>query len=135
VFALMKKILIFYNEPDILAYFSTVLEDNGFEVMTAESADEAQAHLEQVKPDLISLDIMMPKRSGIALYRELKLDDRYKDIPAIIISAFSMARDFDDRGFRKLIPEASVPEPLAFLEKPISPQTLVEAVNKIIGQE
>ncbi len=127
--------MIVDDEPDIVTYFCAVLSDNGYEVVSAGDADEAWARLEESVPDLVTLDVMMPRRSGIAFYKDLKLDERYKDVPAIIISAFSLARDFDGRGFRKLIPDKRVPEPAAFIEKPVGASRLLEAVGRALGEE
>ena len=71
-----KKILIVDDEPDILMYLTTFLMDNGYQPLQARSADEAFAVLEKQKPDMICLDIMMPKQSGSALYQKIRLDDR-----------------------------------------------------------
>ncbi len=128
-----KKILVVDDEPDVVAYFDMLLDDHGYKVLQARSAKEALAIMEKNRPDLICLDIMMPKKSGIAFYHEFKLDDRFKSIPAIFISAFSLARDFYGEGFRKLIPDTSVPEPLAYLEKPVQVEKLLEVIKQTIG--
>jgi len=128
-----NKILVVDDEADIIMYLDTLLKDNGYDVLQARSVKEAREIMEQVKPDLVCLDIMMPKQSGIALYRELKLDDGFKDIPVIFISAFSLARDFYGSEFRKLIPDRRVPEPENYLEKPVQPAKLLAAIEKVIG--
>ena len=129
----VKKILVVDDEPDIIMYLSTLLEDHGYEVLTASSAEQAREILAEGAPDLLCLDIMMPKQSGIAFYKELRLDDRFKDTPTMFISAFSLARDFSGQGFRKLIPDSRIPEPEAFIEKPVRPGVLIETVGKILG--
>ncbi len=128
-----KKILIVDDESDIIAFFDMLLDDHGYKVLQARSAKEAYALMENNTPDLICLDIMLPKKSGVAFYHEFKLDDRFKDIPAIFISAFSLARDFYGEGFRKLIPDTSVREPEAYLEKPVQTDKLLEVIKRIIG--
>ncbi len=128
-----KKILVVDDEPDIIAYLDMLLDDHGYKVLQARSAKEAFVLMENNMPDLICLDIMMPKKSGIAFYHEFKLDDRFKALPTIFISAFSLARDFYGEGFRKLIPDTSVPEPEAYLEKPIRADKLLEVIKRTIG--
>ncbi len=115
-----RSIMIVDDETDIVLYLDTLLRDHGYRVIQARSAEEAWEKLQEEKPDLLCLDIMMPKQSGIALYRKLKLDPLYKDVPVIFISAFSTRKDFSGRGFRKLVPEREVPEPDAYLEKPLN---------------
>jgi len=73
-------ILVIEDGPDIIMYLDTLLEDNGYKVFQARSAKKGLSVMEQVGPDLICLDIMMPKHPGIAFYRDFKLDDRFKDI-------------------------------------------------------
>ena len=128
-----KTILIVDDEPHILVYLSTLFKDNGYRAIQCQSAGEAMEKILDEKPDLISLDIMMPKRSGIAFYRDLKLDEQTRDIPVIFISAFSLARDFTGPGFRKLIPEETVPEPEAYLEKPVEISRLLDLVKSVMG--
>lgn len=115
-----KKILIVDDEPVIITYLSTVLEDNGYETCSATDADSGMASAKEYAPDLICLDIMMPRRSGIALYRDLKLEPQTKNIPVIIVSAFNQVRDMRNPNmFRKMVPDESIPQPEAYIEKPI----------------
>ena len=76
---------------------------------------------------------MMPKQSGIALYRKFKSDDRSKDIPAIFISAFGMEDKFAGGGFRQYFPEPEVPEPIAYLEKPVEVPRLLQLIQEVVG--
>ena len=129
-----KRILVVEDELDVRAYLQALLEDHGFEVEAVGSAEEAREILgRDGPPDLLCLDIMMPKQSGIALYQECKLDERYRDVPAIFVSAFSLARDFHGQGFRKLIPDERVPEPVAYIEKPVKVERLLDAVERAVG--
>jgi len=128
----VRKIMIVDDEPDILLYLDTLLQDHGYRVIKAESAEEAWDKLREDKPDLLCLDIMMPKQSGIALYKKLKTDPYFKDVPTIFISAFSTAKDFTGRGFRKLVPDREVPEPEAYLEKPLNISSFLSTVQENI---
>lgn len=128
-----KKILIVDDERDIIIYLTTLLRENGYEVFYADGAEEAMEKILEHKPDLVCLDVMMPRQSGIALYRKFKLDQRSKDIPAIFISAFGLAHKLTGKGFRKYVPEPEVPEPKAYLEKPVKAQTILEVIEGAIG--
>ena len=130
-----RQILVVDDDPDILTYFALLLGDHGYEVIEARSVKEALAVMEKNRPDLICLDIMMPKQSGIALYSRFKLDDRLKDIPTIFISAFSLARDFYGERFRNLIPDTRVPEPEAYMEKPVAADELLEVIERTVGNK
>ena len=84
-----KTVLVVDDEPDARDYLTTVLQDNGFATVIAKDGTEAIAKLEEVVPDLVSLDITMPEKSGVSVYRKLKEDDQLKDVPVIIITGVS----------------------------------------------
>jgi CheY-like chemotaxis protein len=114
-----KKILIIDDEPDIVVYLTTLLEDHDYTVI---SASDGQAGLELARtenPDLVCLDIMMPRKTGVALYQEIKTDPQLKKLPCIIISAYESAYSFKGQAFRRIVQDRSIPAPLRFFEKPI----------------
>lgn len=125
----VKKILIIDDEPDVVRYLTLVLKDHGYETFSASSVDEAEQILKQLKPDLICLDIMMPMKLGMSLYQTLKTDHRYLRIPVVIVSGIRDEKDFD---FREFIPDQSIPEPDAFVEKPIKVNQFVQVVQNLI---
>lgn len=114
-----KTILIIDDEPDILTYLRLVLEDQGYKVVMASDGSKGLDYARKEKPDLICLDVMMPKKTGVAVYTEMKSDPDLKDIPVIFISAYESAYTFKGKAFRRLIPDKSIPEPLKFFEKPL----------------
>ncbi len=120
------------DESSIIAYLTTVLEDEGYETCSATDAAEGLAVAREQLPDLITLDIMMPKRSGVALYRDFKLDPELRGIPVIFITAFSRTDDLWPAAFRRMVPDGSVPLPEAYLEKPIDVAVLLETVTFLI---
>jgi CheY-like chemotaxis protein len=114
-----QKILIIDDEPDIVMYLKTLLEDHDYAVV---SASNGKAGLELARkeiPDLMCIDIMMPKKTGVALYQEIKTDPDLKQIPCIIISAYESAYSFKGQAFRRLIKDKTIPPPLKFFEKPL----------------
>ncbi len=128
----MKKILIIDDEPNIVFYLKTLLEDHNYSPLIAREADEGWKVAQEESPDLICLDIMMPKKSGITLYKELKMDKELKRIPVIIISGVENAYSFREPKFRRLVPDKKIPEPSAFFEKPIDVPAFLEFLTKII---
>ena len=84
-----KRILIVDDEQDIRTYLSTLLEDQGFETVLAKDGEEAMQKIQAGPPDLITLDISMPEKSGVKFFREMKTDDRWKHIPIIIVTGVS----------------------------------------------
>jgi CheY-like chemotaxis protein len=81
-----KKILVVDDEPDVRDYLSSFLEDEGFEIRTAENGLSAINLIGQERPDLILLDLLMPESTGAGFYRKLQEKEEFKDIPVIVIS-------------------------------------------------
>ncbi len=128
-----KKVLVIDDERDFAVFIQAALQDNGFEARTVGNGEEASEVLEEYDPDLITLDLMMPGKSGIKFYRELKKRPRGKDLPVIIVTGV----DRDSAGvisFRDFLRGKNVPPPEAYLEKPIDPETLIETVRRVIGE-
>lgn len=126
-------VLVVDDEPDIITYLTMILEDAGYRTCSAPDAESALAAMRARKPDLLCLDIMMPRRSGISLYGQIKTDPELKHIPAIVISAFSRLEDFTGERFRRLVPDESVPPPAAFLEKPVDVDRFIATVEAVVG--
>jgi len=82
-----KLILVVDDEPDVITYLTTLLEDNGYATDSAVNGTEAMAKLRQLKPDLITLDISIPEKSGVRVYREMKEDPDLAHIPVLVITA------------------------------------------------
>jgi CheY-like chemotaxis protein len=120
-----KTILIVDDEPDVRTYISTLLEDHGYATISAKDGEDALGKLQAVSPALITLDISMPEKSGVRLYREIKEDSRWKKIPIIIITGIS-------EDFQKFIStRRQVPPPEGYLSKPINPEEILELIQKL----
>ncbi len=127
-----KKILIVDDEPNVVAYLETLLQDNGYATVTATNGEEGLEKVKSERPDLISLDITMPKKSGVGLYRTLREDDDLKTIPVVIVTAVTGYAG-DPEEFRKFIStRKSVPPPDGFLAKPVKKEELLELFGKIL---
>ena len=128
-----KKIMVIDDEPDIRDYIGAVLEDHGFNTITADGNEIVGQAAMQYRPDLIILDIMMPNRSGISIYKELRTTPELSGIPVVLISGMSPAGDFLENEFRKLTRNDTIPLPDEFIEKPVDIQVLMAIVNHILG--
>ena len=126
-----EKILIIEDEPDIQTYLATLFEENGYEVSTASNGKAGAAKLAEERPDLICLDILMPEKSGIALYRELKKSQEFRGIPVVMVTGFKFD-EFPNVDFKKFIYERSVPGPDGYVEKPIDREVLLKTVRGIL---
>jgi len=118
------KILVTDDEPDMVVFLSTVLEDNGAEVFTASSGDEALEILRREKPDLMTLDLSMPGRSGIDVFENLRNDPDIAGTPVCIITG--------KPEMRKLIYDRAVTPPEGYVDKPVSDESLLTNVRKIL---
>ncbi len=124
-----KTVLIVDDEPDTLTYFSSLLEDNGYNVATAVDGEDCLAKLREIKPDLITLDIAMPEKSGVKFYREMRENEAWKDIPVIIITGIS--EDFK----RFISTRKQVPPPEGYLSKPIDKEEFLKLVHKFTSED
>lgn len=122
-----KRILIVDDEPDVLIYLETLLEDNGFETLSAEDGVKALEIAEQEKPDAITLDITMPEQSGIKTYRYIKSNQLLRSIPVVIITAMG---DSIKQVLNRL---SGFPEPEGFMSKPIVQDKLIEMINGLVS--
>lgn len=125
-----KKILVIDDEPDVVRYLTSVLEDNGYNVISATDSVTGLEMAEQHSPDLICLDIMMPKKSGIAIYRSIKDKDKTSKIPVIILTGIEKGDSFD---FHTWVGDDKIPPPEQFLEKPIQVAGFLESVANAIN--
>ncbi len=128
-----KKILIVDDEPDIVSYLEMVLQDSGFETMTAGNGNEAMEAVKRERPDLVTLDITMPEASGTRFYKELRTDPDLSTIPVIIVTAVT-GLGGDKYAYEKFISNRRlVPAPEAFFPKPIDREAFVEAVKGLLA--
>ena len=122
-----KTILVVDDDPDARDFFITVLEDNGYATISARDGNEALDRLGEGIPDLVTLDITMPEKSGVGVYRKLREEESYRGIPVIIITGVS-----DD--FKQFIStRRQVPPPNGYLSKPVEPEQLLEIVRELVG--
>ena len=122
-----KKILIVDDEQDILTYFEAIFQDNGFDTVTAKDGIEGFELAKSEKPDLIALDITMPKQSGLKIYRLFKDHPELNHIPVIIITAHNnLFETFTDD-----LNEYAPPEGIFY--KPIDTKRVLKLITKILS--
>ena len=137
-----KRILVVDDEPDAISYISSVLEDNGYEYLSAENGEEGLELARKEKPDMILLDLIMPEKSGMLMFQELKKDPELGKIPVIVVSGASEALGVDLRNFMIKQPlrgrqrvvettgETQFKEPNAYVEKPVDPNELIKVIKE-----
>jgi len=120
-----RKILVVDDEPYVVRALSFILKKGGHEVTTAADGQEALRHVEEDKPDLILLDIMMPDLDGFEVTQRLKKDPATKDIYIILITAKGQEED-RKRGF-----ESGADD---YITKPFSPTGLIKMIDGIFKE-
>lgn len=127
-----KKVLIVDDEDEVRDFVSTLLEENGYAPITASDGAEAMDMVRHHRPDLIIMDILMPKQGGIKMYRELKSEDSFKDIPVVVYSGIAKRTYLRTQAARAEMGGQSVPDPEAYIEKPAKPEYLAKVVKNIL---
>ena len=129
-----KTVLVVDDEPDVRDYLAQILRDASFQVQTAGDGEEALEMIRETPPDFISLDLVMPKKSGHRLLFELQRDRQLSRIPVLIVTAH--ARDELGQGDLEDIVDSSVLSgPGVYLEKPVKPLDYVRCVQRALGIE
>jgi two-component system phosphate regulon response regulator PhoB len=128
-----KKVLNVEDDPDIRMFVTTVLEENGYIPIMAKDGEEGTKKVKEEKPDLIILDILMPKESGIKMYHTLKKDPSLKDIPVVMLSGVSKRTFLRSQAALTEFGDETVPEPEEYLEKPVEAEDLAEIIKRIVG--
>lgn len=126
------RILIVDDEPDVALYLATILRANGHQAQTAGSVEEGLRILQEASPDLICLDIMMPRESGVSMYKQLKQNEETAGIPVIVISGVETEGQFD---FGKYLPDEALPPPECFMEKPIKVEEFVATIDRLLRKK
>ena len=127
-----KKVLVVDDDPDVRSFVVTVLEENGYTPLVACDGVEGLEKIQAGRPDLVILDVLMPRGSGIRLYRHLKTEDDLKDLPVIMFTGIALRSFLKSQKALEAF-QGEVPKPDIYLEKPVEPEELAEAVERKIG--
>ena len=125
-----KTVLVVDDEEDVRSFLTLALEEAGFNVVTASDGFEALEHVKKSPPDLISLDLVMPKRSGAKFHRDLTKNKEWSKIPILIVTGHAR----DDLGKADL-KGLTMSGPGIYLEKPVKPENYIAAIKKLLGME
>jgi len=146
-----KRVLVVDDEPNTVKYVSVLLSEHGYDAVTACDGSDALEKIKEAKPDLIVLDVMMPKKSGLTLFKQLKKDDQHKDIPILMLTGVAgvieemdshkdetLEQPYDSlrETLKKAIQamrEHGQIKPEMFIDKPVDPEPFVAKVRELIG--
>jgi CheY-like chemotaxis protein len=127
-------VMIVDDEVDVANYLATVLEEAGMTVLTAHDGEEALRVLERTVPDLISLDLVMPGKSGIRVLMELRKKREWSRIPVVIVTAHA-ADPKIQRDLHGVLADSTMLGPSLYLEKPVTPQSYLKNICEVLGVE
>jgi len=146
-----KKVLVVDDDENTRKFLSAALEENGYEPVGACNGKEGLEKIESENPDLVVLDVMMPKKTGFVLFKQLRRDDRYKNLPVIMLTGVAeVLEDLDAQSddtherpydslremMRKTIKEMKeegLVKPDMFIDKPIDPELVISKIRELIG--
>jgi DNA-binding response OmpR family regulator len=123
-----KYVLIVDDDPDLVETVGMLLESKGFEVGKAYDAFEAEEAIKKRQPDVLILDVMMPRKSGYELCKELKENKWTKDIPVVLLTAVGEAVPTTTYTHY----EGMTVEAEDYIAKPVDANTLVQAVERLL---
>lgn len=149
---MQKKVLIIDDDKNAVRFLSVVLNENGYDTIVAYDGSEGMRRIEESKDiDLIVLDVMMPKKTGFVLFKQLKQKEEYKDIPILMLTAVAASlaeldekredtfeRPYDSlreslrKSLRELRESGEV-RPEMFVDKPVDPEAFLKQVRELIG--
>jgi CheY-like chemotaxis protein len=123
-----RTALVIDDEPDITSYLETLLSDNGWNVIAANSADEGLALFQKNRPDVVILDIMMPDRGGLSTLVAIRKDPELSATPVIFLTGIQEHVPSDFELFLNKVKQHRAD---AFLEKPIDAQRLLGTMDEL----
>ncbi|NVL89929.1 MAG: response regulator [Desulfobacterales bacterium] len=141
-----KKILIVDDEPDHITFVSAVLEENGYTSIGAKDGVEGLELVRKERPDLILLDLMMPRKSGITMFQELRKDPSLSNIPVVVVTGVSEVTGVDFRNFmykqplrdeKKFVETTGLTKytiPDGYIEKPLDPDELINVIKEVLKE-
>jgi CheY-like chemotaxis protein len=123
-------IVVIDDEADVSRYLAAALEDEGYLVHVGANAAEGLTLIRDVEPELICLDLVMPGRTGISLYTELKSIPELACIPAVVVTGVA-PQDAEERlGLGR-----DLPEPDGYIEKPVDIPKFLETIDRLLTAE
>jgi len=127
-----KHVLVVEDEPDFAALLRSILTKAGYTVATTYYCDQALSVVRDTRPDIITLDMQMPGKSGAFLYRKLKADKALQNIPVVVVTGVTR----NDRDMENLVwsflETDNVPPPEAYLEKPLNERQFLRTIQDVL---
>ncbi|MCP4669598.1 MAG: response regulator [Deltaproteobacteria bacterium] len=130
-----KKILVVDDELDMRTFVCSLLGTCGYKTIEATNGLEGMQKARKARPELIILDVMMPKEDGVQMYRELKTDDDLKHIPVIMLSGIAKKTFFHSQNMLNTYMGHAVPGPEAYIEKPPESEEIIQWAETLLEKQ
>lgn len=127
-----KRILIVGDELEMRIFLCNLLGNCGFATVDAGNGSEGMRKAKCMQPSLIIIDAMLPREDGIRMYRELRSEEAFREVPVIMVSAIEKRTFFHYHRFQNAPDGRDFPKPGAYLEKPLEADKLVALVQRLI---
>ncbi|MBW2367896.1 MAG: response regulator [Deltaproteobacteria bacterium] len=125
------RLLIIDDEPDIRTYLMAALADSGYTTFELTEEDSITDAAIALNPNLILLDIMMPLRSGLSIYAELRQNPATRTIPVVLMTGMTWETELSNEALTERLSDQQVPMPDGLIEKPIDMEKLKTLINKL----
>lgn len=124
-----RRVLVVEDDPDYAVLLATYLSEEGFETTVALDGEDALRKVLERRPDLVTLDLQMPRKSGMLFYRQMRSHDSLCNVPVVVVSGLLA----NDRDQDVVIRSFMVPPPQAYLDKPVHRRQLVDMARSVLG--
>ena len=121
-----KRVLVIDDDPDVLATTKVMLGADGYDVLTADGGEEGVAKALADSPDLILLDVLMPRMNGMEVFKKLREEPKTTGIPVIFLTAV---------GEETFVKSALMLGADQYITKPYDPEDLLVEVRKTLGEK
>ncbi|MFA9434379.1 MAG: response regulator [Deltaproteobacteria bacterium] len=128
-----KNILVVEDDLHMRIFITTVLETSGYNATASKDGQEGIRKVKEDRPDLIILDVMMPEEGGVSMYRQLKTDNQFKNIPVVMLSGVESKTFLHSLKMMSIGLRDPLPAPEAYVEKPPKAEKLLNIVQKLLA--
>lgn len=130
--AAKKTILVVEDDADQSAYLTTLFGDAGYVAVSARDGNQAMARAKESKPDLITLDMSMPEKSGVKFYTEIRSDPELAGVPVLVITGVTGMGGKPEDFEKFLAGRKQIPPPQGFMPKPVDRDRLLAKVKELL---
>ncbi len=127
-----KHVLVVDDEPDFANLLRSMLVKAGYAVATACNGEDALEEVRRHRPAIITLDMKMPRQSGVHFYRALKKDPELRDVPVVVVTGLTHEDQDMANLIHSLLEPENVPHPEAYLEKPVEEAQFLKTIQETL---